>query len=229
MTVDLSTLKVGDTIELRDGTKHEVREFVRSGDGYCVVTRTERESYDNSAHDAWCHDKDGRWCGGRVSGEPGDIVAIHPAPRFVCSDTVSTMREQRARAIAGVRVRPRHAVLPLATALYELHDVVLRTHSTLVNGPLEADRQRMLMCSALGLAGEAGEFTDLVKKVYEQGRVLDKDKAVKELADVAYYLQLACMALDVSVPDVVQALVAKLAARYPDGFSPEASVNRPKE
>jgi NTP pyrophosphatase (non-canonical NTP hydrolase) len=124
---------------------------------------------------------------------------------------------------------PTPIVLPLSTALYELHDVVLRTHSTLVNGPLEADRQRMLMCSALGLAGEAGEFTDLVKKVYEQGRVLDKDRAVKELADVAYYLQLACMALDVSVPDVVQALVAKLAARYPEGFSAEASVNRPKE
>lgn len=119
--------------------------------------------------------------------------------------------------------------LPLSTALYELHDVVLRKHSTLVNGPLEADRERMLMCSALGLAGEAGEYVDLVKKVYEQGRVLDRDKAIKELGDVLFYVQLAAMALDVSVSDVVQVLKTKLEARYPDGFSTVASKNRPQE
>jgi len=222
MTVDLSTLKVGDTIELRDGTKHEVIGILPGPGGIGIKTCTARDScvgYPRGKpfSECWFHNVNGEWRGGNGK-EPGDIVAIHPAPRFVCSDVVSTMC-----------LPPTPIVLPLSTALYELHDVVLRTHSTLVNGPLEADRQRMLMCSALGLAGEAGEFTDLVKKVYEQGRVLDKDRAVKELADVAYYLQLACMALDVSVPDVVQALVAKLAARYPEGFSAEASVNRPKE
>jgi NTP pyrophosphatase (non-canonical NTP hydrolase) len=121
------------------------------------------------------------------------------------------------------------AALPLSTALYELHDVVLRTHSTLVNGPLEADRERMRMSSALGLAGEAGEFVDLVKKTYEQGRVFDRDKAIKELGDVLFYVQLAAMALDVTIPDVVNVLRQKLEARYPDGFSTVASINRPQE
>lgn len=121
------------------------------------------------------------------------------------------------------------AALPLSTALYELHDVVLRTHSTLVNGPLEADRERMRMSSALGLAGEAGEFVDLVKKTYEQGRVFDRDKAIKELGDVLYYVQLAAMALDTTLPEVVGVLRDKLAARYPDGFSTTASAGRKEE
>jgi NTP pyrophosphatase (non-canonical NTP hydrolase) len=157
----------------------------------------------------------GEWL--RAARDPDDLVAF-VGKKLPPTEAVSTMRDQR--------VQPSPAVLPLSTALYELHDVVLRTHRTLVNGPLEADRERMLICSAMGLAGEAGEFTEHVKKVYEQGRVLDKEKAIKELGDVLYYVQLAAMALDVSVPEVVQVLQEKLAARYPQGFSEQAAVVR---
>lgn len=226
MTVDLSKLEVGDTIELRDGNRHEVT-GLESGPGLWRVSTEEARDYGWSYESRTNHYVDGRIS--QYDTYPGDIVAIHPAPRIARPDVVSTMRGERTQAIAGVPVRPSPAALPLSTALYELHDVVLRTHSTLVNGPLEADRERMRMSSALGLASEAGEFVDLVKKTYEQGRVFDRDKAIKELGDIFYYLQLATMALDTTLPEVVGVLRDKLAARYPDGFSTAASAGRKEE
>jgi len=110
--------------------------------------------------------------------------------------------------------------------LATLHAIVTHTHSTLTEGPLAADRYKMLICSALGLGGEAGEYVDLVKKVYEQGRPLDVAAATKELADVLYYVQLAAMALDTDIPSVVAVLDEKLRKRYPDGFSVQASADR---
>ena len=107
-----------------------------------------------------------------------------------------------------------------------LHDIVLRTHSTLVDGPLAANRTTMMICAALGLAGEAGETTDLVKKWYEQGRPLDKDKLVKEVFDVLYYCQLMLMSQDSSMEECIAVGEAKLRARYPDGFSVGASLTR---
>lgn len=110
-----------------------------------------------------------------------------------------------------------------------LHDVVLRTHSTLTEGPLVADRTKMLICAALGLAGESGEVVDCIKKWYEQGRAIDRDKIRLELFDVAYYTQLALMSLDMSWEEVVQAGRAKLATRFPKGFTEEAAKQRTDE
>jgi hypothetical protein len=107
-----------------------------------------------------------------------------------------------------------------------LLDIVEATHSTLANGPLAADRTKMLICAALGLAGESGEAVDLCKKWYEQGRPLDKDKLVKEVADVLYYCQLMLMSQDVSMDECVGVLEAKLRTRYPNGFSREAALAR---
>lgn len=80
--------------------------------------------------------------------------------------------------------------------------------------------------SALGLVCEAGEFGDIIKKVLYQGHTLDKTKAVKELGDVLWYVELACIALDVSRDEVEQVVYDKLLARYPNGFSTDSSTNR---
>jgi NTP pyrophosphatase (non-canonical NTP hydrolase) len=80
--------------------------------------------------------------------------------------------------------------------------------------------------AALGLCGEAGEFADCVKKHLHQGHPLDREKLVRELGDCAWYLALACEVLGVTMQDVAEVNVAKLAARYKDGFSHAASVGR---
>ena len=80
--------------------------------------------------------------------------------------------------------------------------------------------------AALGLAGEAGEFADMVKKHLHHGHKLDDDAAAKELGDVLWYVAEACTVLGLDLEDVAARNIEKLRARYPDGFSEERSRNR---
>lgn len=105
----------------------------------------------------------------------------------------------------------------------KLQRIVKGTHSTFTETP---DRTKQLICVALGLSGEAGEVTDLLKKWYEQGHALDEDKMLLELADVSYYVMLGLMALSKTPEDMVNALEKKLSRRYPNGFSSVSSINR---
>ena len=79
---------------------------------------------------------------------------------------------------------------------------------------------------ALGLAGEAGETADLLKKHLFHGKPLNADEVVKELGDVLWYVAGMATAVGVSLGDVAQRNVDKLRTRYPDGFSVEASAQR---
>jgi NTP pyrophosphatase (non-canonical NTP hydrolase) len=86
--------------------------------------------------------------------------------------------------------------------------------------------QARLAIAGLGLAGEAGEVVDYLKKVVGHGHKLDKDKLVKELGDVLWYVAEICSAINADMSDVAQQNIDKLKARYPDGFSRERSINR---
>lgn len=88
------------------------------------------------------------------------------------------------------------------------------------------DEQQRLLNAALGLCGEAGEFADTVKKAAFHGHTLDRAALHKELGDVLWYAALACDALGVQLGDVMTANIAKLQARYPEGFSSERSQQR---
>ena len=86
--------------------------------------------------------------------------------------------------------------------------------------------QDSLIMASMGLAGETGEVVDLLKKHLFHGHSLEKDKVIKELGDVLWYLSALCNTLHISLEDVIEANVAKLRARYPDGFDIERSINR---
>ena len=79
---------------------------------------------------------------------------------------------------------------------------------------------------ALGLAGEAGETADMLKKHLFHGKPLDADEVIKELGDVLWYVAGMATAIGVSLGEVGQRNVDKLRKRYPDGFSAEASAKR---
>lgn len=79
---------------------------------------------------------------------------------------------------------------------------------------------------ALGLAGEAGETADMLKKHLFHGKPLDADELIKELGDVMWYVAGMATAIGASLDDVAQRNVDKLRKRYPDGFSAEASARR---
>jgi NTP pyrophosphatase (non-canonical NTP hydrolase) len=86
-----------------------------------------------------------------------------------------------------------------------------------------------LLVWSLGLAGEAGEFADMMKKHVGHGHPLNRDKAKKELGDVLWYLATLADGLGLRLSDVADSNIEKLRARYPDGFSSERSINRADE
>lgn len=94
------------------------------------------------------------------------------------------------------------------------------------SAPQDYDDPKATLVYALGLTGESGEVADIVKKWHGQGHTLDRDKIVKELGDILWYI--ACMAdtMGWTLSEVAEANVQKLLARYPNGFSTEDSVNR---
>ena len=87
-----------------------------------------------------------------------------------------------------------------------------------------------LMTAALGLSAEAGEFTDVVKKIFLQGKPYNEDNVFhmkRELGDICWYLAQACMALDTTFDEVIEMNVEKLKARYPGAeFDVHKSENR---
>ena len=103
------------------------------------------------------------------------------------------------------------------------YDFEKNQHGPHVNVPL-------LITGAMGLCSETGEFMEIVKKIFFQGKPLDeatKTHMIKELGDVIWYWANACRALDVDPNDVVSINVEKLQSRYPGGkFSVHYSENR---
>ena len=87
-----------------------------------------------------------------------------------------------------------------------------------------------LLTAALGMSAESGEFTEVVKKVFLQGKPYNEENAFhlkRELGDICWYIAQACMALDTSFEEILQMNFEKLSARYPEGtFDVYRSENR---
>ena len=92
-----------------------------------------------------------------------------------------------------------------------------------------ADVSRLLT-SAFGMSAEAGEFTEVVKKIFLQGKPYTEENIFhmkRELGDLCWYLAQACMALDITFEEVLEMNYEKLSARYPEGsFDVYRSENR---
>lgn len=82
---------------------------------------------------------------------------------------------------------------------------------------------------ALGLVGEAGELADLIKKNVAHGHPItkdDRDKLVKELGDVFWYLSQIAREYGILLSEVAKTNILKLRTRYPNGFSVGDSITR---
>jgi hypothetical protein len=93
----------------------------------------------------------------------------------------------------------------------------------------DADIPRLLT-AALGMSAEAGEFTEVVKKIVLQGKPYNQESVFhmkRELGDICWYLSQAFMALDTNFEEILQMNFEKLSARYPEGtFDVYRSENR---
>lgn len=102
-------------------------------------------------------------------------------------------------------------------------DAETQGHGPDINVPL-------LLTAALGLAAETGEFCEIPKKIYFQGKPLSEENVFhmkRELGDIIWYWVNACRALGLNPNDVIEENVNKLKARYPGGeFDVHYSENR---
>ena len=89
-----------------------------------------------------------------------------------------------------------------------------------------SDKEVMVAWNALGLAGEAGEVADLIKKAIFHQQGVEVEKLKKELGDVLWYVAALCTHLEISLSDVMSLNLEKLSARYPEGYSAKRSTNR---
>ena len=96
-------------------------------------------------------------------------------------------------------------------------------HGPNINVPL-------LLTACLGLAAEGGEFIEVPKKMFFQGKPLTDAEVFhlkRELGDVMWYWINACRALNLDPNDVIDENVRKLESRYPGGsFDAHYSENR---
>ena len=89
-----------------------------------------------------------------------------------------------------------------------------------------SEKCRSLANCAMGLAGEAGECTDIIKKHLFHDHELDREHLAKELGDVAWYIAVGAEVIGYDLETVLQMNVDKLKARYPTGFSTDRSLYR---
>jgi NTP pyrophosphatase (non-canonical NTP hydrolase) len=105
----------------------------------------------------------------------------------------------------------------------------LLARMTELEATADADVPR-LITAAFGLSAEAGEFTEVVKKILLQGKPYTEENVFhmkRELGDICWYLSQAFMALDTNFEEILQMNYEKLSARYPEGsFDVYKSENR---
>ena len=83
-----------------------------------------------------------------------------------------------------------------------------------------------LLTAALGLGSETGEFVEIVKKMFLQGKPASDENVFhmkRELGDIMWYWVTACAALDLDPFEVITENQKKLEARYGEQFEVQRS------
>lgn len=101
-------------------------------------------------------------------------------------------------------------------------ELALRTYKDMGNPIHNA------MHMASGIAGESGEIIDIVKKSFAYGKALDRDHLIEEIGDEMWYLNGILHVLGTTWDEVLAKNIAKLQARYPEGYTDYAATNRDK-
>lgn len=85
----------------------------------------------------------------------------------------------------------------------------------------------MHLHAALGVAGEAGELVDAIKKEHIYGKPCNRANIVEELGDLRFYIQAVQQLYGISEQEVLQQNANKLCVRYKSlRYSDEAAITR---
>ena len=91
---------------------------------------------------------------------------------------------------------------------------------------LMANQTEDRLHAAIGIAGEAGELVDAVKKNWVYNKPLDSDNVIEECGDILFYVQAMLNTFGLTLQDAIMVNVEKLRKRYPDGYTDAAAVAR---
>jgi NTP pyrophosphatase (non-canonical NTP hydrolase) len=105
----------------------------------------------------------------------------------------------------------------------EYHEEMRRTASQF------AINNENLCLAAMGIAGEAGEVADYIKKVVFHSHELSKEKIAEELGDVLWYMTYLCEMIGYDLGQIADMNSKKLRKRYPEGWDEERSKNREEQ
>ncbi len=95
-----------------------------------------------------------------------------------------------------------------------------------IGARLSEVRNQRLLHAGIGLATEAGEFLDSLKKHVFYGKALDTVNLAEEMGDLFWYCAIIADELNVDFASVMERNIAKLKARYGDKFSEERAHSR---
>ena len=79
---------------------------------------------------------------------------------------------------------------------------------------------------AVGIAGEAGELLDAIKKAVIYQKPLDLENVIEELGDLEFYMEGLRQACKVTRSQVISSNTSKLSIRYENGYSDQAAQQR---
>lgn len=83
-----------------------------------------------------------------------------------------------------------------------------------------------LLHAAIGIAGEAGELLDAVRKHVFDGQPLDEDNLKEEAGDIIFYLEALIQTMRTTVQEIITGNMAKLSKRYEGGYSDQQAQER---
>lgn len=98
-----------------------------------------------------------------------------------------------------------------------------------LSGRVRESWKETMLNAATGIASEGGEINELIKKHFFHFHPMNYDTIAhlrKEVGDAFWYLALICHAMRWEPAVVLAVNIAKLKARYPEGFDPERSLHR---
>lgn len=128
--------------------------------------------------------------------------------------------------LAGVRRRKTvaHPSVEFPIVTFELYSTIARGSDFYPK--IDTPHGRLPVYAALAMCGEAGEFSEKVKKAWRDKHELDPMAALNELGDVLWYIDAACKDMGFTLADAASANVRKITSRRARGALKGSGDNR---